>query len=348
MFHNTQRSPKSFITKHPRTIRRCFGGPSRTRTCNLGLRTPLLYPVELSGQNNDTKSYSIFPLLSTMVEYHYMARRTTRVKPGSERLNAMITLELWMVGAWLCVIFFTGLKRDLFLHLQEIIQSTTTPITWGGLFVSIVLAIAIFLILYKQHLLGNFAAILLGFLGFTGAVLYLGAEISFFLAVCLILYERMHHGFLSNNLLIAFAVVFGSIPIGISYGPEPLILALLFFSIYDIGGVFLTRFIPHLARRSVEYRIPLLLIAPKAHIKWTDRPTLTASASILGAGDLFLPAFFIASVTVFVSVPAALLVLLGALLGAIGNTILASLIRTGIPAIPLMTIGMITAFYLFL
>lgn len=275
-----------------------------------------------------------------------MPRRTVTIASGRERLNALLTLEACVVGSWLFVILLTGMKRDLFLSLQELIARTATSVTLGELFLSIILALAILLVLVRRHLLGVFTSMLLGFLGFTGAVLFLGAELSFFLSVGLILFERMRRSFLSNNLLILFAVMFGAVPVGISYAPEAILFVLFLFCIYDVAGVFLSSFIPHLARKSIEYRIPLLFVAPRAATTWSESPNTKNSASILGAGDAFLPAFLLSSVTLFASPFVAIAVLLGALLGTLGNTILAMYIKTGIPALPLMTVGMIIAYYL--
>lgn len=263
-----------------------------------------------------------------------------------ERLNALLALEASVVGVWLLVIFFTNLQKEFFLNLQASIAQQAGIITIQEIVLSIAVAVLIFFFLYKKHLFGIFISILLGFLGFTGALLYFGPELSFFLAVSLILFERLRHSFLSNNLLVLFGVLFGSIPIGISYRPELLLLILVFFSVYDVLGVFLTKFIPHMARKAVESKAPLLFIAPRSKIKWTAETSIQNSAAILGAGDAFLPAFVLASVTIFYSVPLALILLIGAVIGGILNTLLAMIIRSGIPAMPLITIGMAIAFIL--
>jgi hypothetical protein len=66
---------------------------------------------------------------------------------------------------------------------------------------------------------------------------------------------------------------------------------------------------------------------------------------MLGAGDLFLPGIFMAAVSFQASPVAALAVFSGAVVGGLMNTFLAVLIRTGIPAMPLLTVGMLWAYY---
>jgi hypothetical protein len=61
---------------------------------------------------------------------------------------------------------------------------------------------------------------------------------------------------------------------------------------------------------------------------------------MFGAGDLFIPLLFLLAVSLRFGYETALLSLLGAVLGNVGNIFLVKKIKTGIPAVPLLAMGL--------
>ena len=275
-----------------------------------------------------------------------MKRRTKQHVAPFERLRGLMMLQAIAVLCWLLLMFLIQSGHETFQRLQLLLDESAVAYTTSDFVISLAITLLLLFFLIRKRLFAPFVSILLGFLIFSGSVFFFGVELAFFLSAALILYERMSRSFLSNNVLIFAAASFGAIPFAITYGPNTFFLLLIFFSIYDVLGVFFTKLIPRLAKAAVEFNIPLLLLAPRENISWRDKTSLANSAAILGAGDLLIPAVTLGSITFFAGIPVALASLLGAIIGAVLNTILAMFIRTGIPAIPLMSAGLILAFFL--
>lgn len=255
-------------------------------------------------------------------------------------------LILSAVLVWLFAILLAGITTQSTLNAQAYIATQSATVGLGDFFLALGMAFVLIYLLHHRSYFGSVVSVILAFLIFSGSAIYFGLELAFFLAAGLMLFERRQRSFISNNLYVLVATLFGAIPLGLAYANELIILILIAVSIYDIGGVFFTRFIPRMATKAVELDVPLLLLAPKATVSWKARPKLKDAVAMLGAGDIFLPAIFLTSVAFFQSIPIALSVLLGAVLGGVANTILASIIKTGIPAMPLLSVGMIIAYYL--
>lgn len=274
-----------------------------------------------------------------------MAGGTKQLKKR-ERTNSILMLMASGMLVWLLIIFLAGMTAPQISEAMRQASGQAAQVgPWDFLF-ALAIAFSILYLIRRKHFFGTFVAMILAFLIFGGSAIFLGVEPAFFLAVGLLLYERGHRSFLANNLFILTAVLFGSLPIGLGYSIELIILVLIIISIYDVLGVFATRFIPRLAVSAVERDVPLLLLAPRANIAWKALPRLKDSSAMLGAGDLFLPGIFIAAVAFNQSIPVALAVLAGAVIGGLVNTVLATLIRTGIPAMPMLAVGMIIGYYL--
>ena len=92
--------------------------------------------------------------------------------------------------------------------------------------------------------------------------------------------------------------------------------------------------------------MPLLLAIPKKSTRWTDKPTLKTSITLLGAGDVFLPLIFLTAVSVQIGRPQAFLCLIGAFMGTIANMIFLHKTKNSIPAMPLLAIGMLLVYFL--
>jgi presenilin-like A22 family membrane protease len=119
-----------------------------------------------------------------------------------------------------------------------------------------------------------------------------------------------------------------------------LLILLICFSFYDIVGVFFIKAIPRVAKNAARIGIPLLLTVPKKMKDIFNVPTPDTTASLLGAGDLFIPLLFLMSVSVRVGWEIALVSFVGVVLGSLGNIALVRKIKTGIPAVPLLAIGL--------
>jgi len=248
--------------------------------------------------------------------------------------------------AWLVLIFLTSLLPHAVTQNFILGGAVSGPVAGRDFLLGLALALILVVLWRRRRSFGTMVAMFLAFLLFSGLTLFVGASAGFFLATGLVLWERRHRSFMSNNLLLLAAVTLGAIPIGLTYPIAMLMFILVFLSLYDLLGVFATHFIPRLAGAAVRAEVPLGLLAPRASVSWWQAPKLENSSALLGSGDLFLPAIFLAAVTANHDIPLALLVFGGALLGGVVNFLLALIIRSGIPAMPLLTVGMIVAYYL--
>lgn len=264
--------------------------------------------------------------------------------PGKERLKGIFLLEALGVVIWLATIWLSALPNPLYDLLQS--QAVHAEDENGILQIvaGVVIAVIALVFMKRFDFFGTFVSGLLGFMIFSGLTLFVNPFVAVGFAILMVLFERKERSYTSNNTLLLIAILFGAIPLGATYGIEFLIWIVVVLSIYDIFGVFVTRFIPNLAKQAAERHVPLLLIAPKPDIAWRDEPELKNTAAMLGAGDVFMPAIFISSATINLGIQTALWITLGAVVGILGNTLLAKKIKTGIPAMPMLAIGMLVAY----
>ena len=117
-------------------------------------------------------------------------------------------------------------------------------------------------------------------------------------------------------------------------------------ALYDIAGVFWFKAIPKVAQGAVKIGLPLLLLIPKKEASWWQVPTPEKIASMLGAGDLFIPLLFLAAVSAQVGWQTALVSFGGVVFGSGLNILLARQIKGGIPAIPFLAIGLALGYFL--
>jgi presenilin-like A22 family membrane protease len=264
--------------------------------------------------------------------------------PGKKRLKGIFLLEALGVVVWLATIWLSALPNPLYDLLQS--QAVRAEDENGVLQIAAGVVIAVIALVFMKRFdfFGTFVSGLLGFMIFSGLALFINPFVSAGFAILLVIFERKEHTYTSNNTLLLIAILFGAVPLGATYGIELLIWIVVGLSIYDIFGVFVTRFIPNLAKQAAERNVPLLLIAPGSDDAWRDEPKLKNTAALLGAGDVFMPAIFISSVTINLGTQTALWVTLGAIIGILGNTLLAKKIKTGIPAMPMLALGMLVAY----
>jgi presenilin-like A22 family membrane protease len=249
---------------------------------------------------------------------------------------------LWLVGLFL----IAGQAPALRLLVART-QAETIELSLAQWLLAFAVAFAALYFLYTSRLFGHLIAASLGFIMLPMLSLLVGDLIALLGAFALILFERTRRSYLSNNLLLSLAVIFGAIPIAASYSLELILLLLFVFSIYDVLGVFATRVIPALARGAIAFNLPLLLLVPRATVPWQAKPTSENAAAVIGGGDLFLPMLMIGAVTFGSGIPLGLATLAGAMFGWVMNLGLAAVVRTGIPALPMLTVGMMVAYFSF-
>ena len=264
------------------------------------------------------------------------------MKPAPlERLNSLLILALSSLSVWVLAIVLSFFLRPVHQLLLQLPAKDLDPL---NLFLSFLVALIVLVLFREKQFFGWLIALSLALIIWSGAGLFLPLELAFVLAAGLFLLERYRHSFLTNNLFLLVALLMGSLTVGLRFPVNLLIYVLIFLSVYDVIGVFLTHFIPRIARQAVETNLPLLLLAPTKKTGWLSHPHLKNSAAILGAGDIFMPAIFISAVTLNHNLLIAVNVFLGATLGILLNTLLALRIRTGIPAMPLLALCMIAVF----
>jgi presenilin-like A22 family membrane protease len=266
------------------------------------------------------------------------------MKPAlSERLNSLLILSFSSLTVWILAIVLSFFLRPVHQLLLQLPAEDLNPL---NLFLSFSVALIVLVLFRKKQFFSWLIALSLALIIFSGASLFLPLELALVLAAGLFLLERYRHSFLTNNLFLLTALLAGGITVGLRFPVQLLIYVLIFLSVYDVIGVFLTHFIPRIARQSVETNVPLLLLAPGKRISWLAHPHLKNSAAVLGAGDIFMPAIFISAITFNHNSIVAINVLLGAALGILLNTWLAMRIRTGIPAMPLLALCMIVVYWI--
>lgn len=266
---------------------------------------------------------------------------------NGERMLGVLTLECGSALVWLLGILLAAYNTATLKTIQEILVSQAPAPTGGELLVSFLIGLVLLVTLHKQRSFGLAVVVILGYMTFSGLSFVMGIGLAFLVASVLMLYHLRHHSYLSNNALLAAAALFGSFPLALGFSVNMLILILIFFSVYDVIGVFATHFIPNLAHRAVELKLPLLFAAPRPHVAWKSPLEGKTVSALLGAGDVFLPTIFITSVVINEGPDRGLAVLFGTLIGWILNNILAAMVRTGIPAMPLLTVGMLIGYFAF-
>ncbi len=257
----------------------------------------------------------------------------------------MVFLEATTVVVWLFGIVLVAWQKPAIHTLSASSPHVIAdPYSWIFAFAT---ALTVIIICYQRKWFGNLIAITLGALLISGLLLFVGNLFALIIAIGFVWFERTHRTYLSNNALLLTAILFGTLPIVARLDINTVILALAALSLYDVLGVFASRLIPTLALGAVTSYIPLLLLEPKPNVSWKSAPTLTNTSAIIGSGDIFLPAIMIGVVTFTSGIPSGLITLFGATIGWVLNTLLATIIKTGIPALPLLSAGMIIAYQLF-
>lgn len=272
-----------------------------------------------------------------------------KLTESNVRLRGMATLAAMAAATWLAGIFFFRLPIPV---REEMIaanpEQASSVLDQPVLFlVTLFVALGVMYLVRKKRFMGEAVAVLLGLLIFNALVLFIEPLVAALLAVLIVYVERAYRSFLTTDLFVLLGIFAGTMPIAAAYRSDILAALLMFVSVYDIIGVKILKAIPKIALSAAEQGMPLLLLSPKAPARWLDRPALATCSSLMGAGDVFVPLLFITSVSIQYGTIAGLCVFGGAILGNVVNIHFALKAKRGIPAMPLLALGMLLVYAFF-
>lgn len=261
-------------------------------------------------------------------------------------LLGMVVLEIICLFVWLAGIFFFYLPLPKSSVVLSRIAGEHSPFDAFMILFSVITALAVFYWLRRRRTPAPVVAILFGIIIFNTLAIFIEPLVALTISVLLVYFERVYRSFVSNNLLVILGVFAAGISLAGAYTVNFLLILLGLFVLYDLVGVFWVKAIPKVAKNAVKIGMPLLLLAPKRGVSLFRAPTSETIASMLGAGDLFFPLLFLSAVSIQIGYQAALFSLVGAALGNIGNIFLARKIKGGIPAIPLLVLGLVAGYWI--
>jgi len=254
--------------------------------------------------------------------------------------RGIIILEGLSVLVWLAGIFFFYLPLPRSSVALARISGEQNMYDVFSLMVSVVLALALFYWLRRKRALAQVVSFLLGIMVYNILAIFIEPLVALTIAILCVYIERAYRSFVTNNFLLVIGIFAAAISFTNYYKVGFLLILLLLFSLYDVVGVFFIKAITKVAKSASKTGLPLILLAPKKNVSWWKVPTPETTASIVGAGDLFIPLVFLTSVSIQSGWVVALCSLVGAILGNVGNLFLARKIKTGIPAIPFLAVGL--------
>jgi len=254
--------------------------------------------------------------------------------------SSLIILQITCLIVWLVGIFFYYLPLPKSSVVISRISGAANPYDAFFLLASAIGALIIFYLLRRKHALAPAVSILFGIVVFNTALIFIEPLVAFTVSVLIVFIERMYRSFVSNNFLIILGVFAASISFVSSYSTNFLLILIGLLALYDIAGVFWWKAIPKVAKNAAKIGIPLVLLIPKKNNLWFKVPTPDTISSMLGAGDLFVPLIFLSATSFQWGYKVALIALVGAIIGNIGNILLVRKIKNGIPALPLLAIGL--------
>jgi len=259
-------------------------------------------------------------------------------------LHGIIILESICFFVWLAGIFFYYLPLPKSSITLSRAVGEANIYDAFSILVSVAATLAVFYWLRRKHALAPMVSFLFGVVIYNTLAIFIEPLVAFAVSVLIVFIERMYRSFVTNNFLVILGVFAAGISFAGSYAVNFLLILLGLFALYDLAGVFWVKAIPKVAKNAAKIGMPLLLFVPKKKISWFRPPTPDTIASMLGAGDLFIPLLFLSAVSVQVGYQVALVSLLGAVIGNIGNIFLARKIKGGIPAVPLLAIGLVVGY----
>jgi presenilin-like A22 family membrane protease len=262
------------------------------------------------------------------------------------QLRGIIFLEIISVPVWLAGIFFFYLPLPRSSATITRLAGEENIYDIFSIMVSVILALALFYWLRRKRALAKFVSFLLGIMIYNFLTIFTEPLVALTIAVLLVYIERNYRSFVSNNFLLVIGIFCAAISFTNYYKINWLLLLLLVFSLYDIVGVFFIKTVAKVAKSAAKTGMPLVLLAPQTKISWWQNPTPEITAAIVGAGDLFIPLVFLSSVSIQYGWRVVLCSLVGAILGNVGNLFLARKIKTGIPAIPFLAVGLALGYFI--
>lgn len=255
-------------------------------------------------------------------------------------LRGIIFLEIICFFVWLAGIFFFYLPLPKSSVAMTRMAGEANVFDGFSILVSVIVALAIFYWLRRRRELAPAVSFLFGVIIYNTLMIFVEPLVAFTVSILLVFLERMYRSFVTNNLLVILGVFAAGVSFAGSYAVNFLLILLGLFALYDVVGVFLVKAISRVAKNAAKIGMPLLLLVPKKTVLWFRPPTPDTISSILGAGDLFIPLLFLSAVSIQVGYQIALVSLVGAVFGNVGNIFLARKIKSGIPAVPLLAIGL--------
>ena len=257
----------------------------------------------------------------------------------------MIKIDLFCLATWIMGILFFYLPFSVFEQNINISTSSGSTMNATALVFGTILALGLVYFFRYSKWFGTLISLMMGLMIFTTLNIFTQPITALSITLLLVYLERAYRSFLTNNLYVLLAVFAGAMPLAVFYKTDFIGVLLVLFSLYDLVGVLMVKIIPRIAQAALERDMPLLLAIPKKPIKWTHKPTLKTSVTLLGAGDIFLPLIFLTAVSVQIGRPQAFLCLFGAFLGNIANMIFLHKTKKSVPAMPLLAIGMLLMYF---
>lgn len=254
-----------------------------------------------------------------------------------------LTFVLWLLGIFF---FELPIARTSVVASAPVQAQSSLLQDAPALLLMVIAALVLMYFLRKKKFVAPVVSVMMGLLVFSSLSVFVGPAVAFCASALLVFVERAYRSFLANDLFVFAGVFAAAASFAASYQTDFLLTLLWIFATYDLIGVFGTRLIPKVAFGAVATGVPLLLCAPKADARWRDTPSLDTTAAVIGAGDLFLPLMFLMSVSAQFGPVRALWCFLGAAIGSYANLHAAKMIKTGIPAMPLLTAGIAVAYFL--
>lgn len=281
-----------------------------------------------------------------MEEKNQLSFVTTKGVSKSKSLSSILILEIICFFFWLFGIFFFYLPLPKSSVAIGRLSGQPSPYDALVIVLSVIAALIIFYWLRRRHSLAPAVAVLLGIIIFSTLIVFVEPLVALAVVVLLVYVERAYRSFVTNNLLVILGVLAATFSFVGSYTTNFLLILLALFALYDIVAVFLVKAIPKVAQSAAENGMPLLLYVPKKKISWFSQPRLETISSMMGAGDLFIPLLFLTTVSLQFGWPTALCSFFGAVLGSGSNLLLIKKIKSGIPAIPFLAVGLATGYFL--
>ncbi len=240
-------------------------------------------------------------------------------------------------------------------HLGQFLPATppASPEEATSAAIQFVLTLAVFIALIRLFgtrllVIGSIITVGVGTMVFFNAVVGIDAVSSFLAAVLLVVFAQTIRALWYHNGLIVLGLLGLGLALGSMFSAEVFLGLLVILSIYDLIAV-RSGFIPNLVHDMAKKHEPIyvLLLIPQTWPEWISL-NKKSRLRVIGTGDIFAPLLLLAALAGSGQVTAAWICFFGAVFGVIGNIALihSEHFKRGIPALPLVTIGVLIAYVL--